>query len=220
MSTERATPTRRPRASREEVVVAALDLLEREGLDALSIRRLAADVGLPPATLYGYFRDKDDLVDAVIDAGMERISTPRLSGPWRRRLRDLVRWLRGELLRRPYLIAARRERPLLSPGALRSTEVGMQILLDAGFSRAEAARAWRSLWELTFGNAAFGGRDGSEADARRTQAALLLLPPDEYPALSSSVAEAASAMVGEDQFEYALARLLDGLEGSLAKRRR
>jgi TetR/AcrR family transcriptional regulator, tetracycline repressor protein len=211
------TARARPRPSRERIAEAALALLDREGLEGLTMRRVAAEAGLPTATIYGYFRDKDELVDAVIDLGASRSPLPETSGPWHAQLRDLMRWLRRGLVRHPDLVKVRLERPILSLGALRLTERGVGVLLEAGFSRAEAARAYQMLFVFTFGSAAFGPHGDPDEHQRKVRATYTLLPPEEYPVLSSSIAEAAAAMSGEEQFEYALERLLDGLESSLRR---
>ena len=183
------------------------------------MRRLAAEAGIPTATLYGYFRDKDELVDAVIDLGARRSPLPELTGSWRAQLGELMRWLRRELLRHPELVKVRLERPILTRGALRLTERGMEILLEAGFPRAEAARAYRLLFVFTFGSAAFDPHSDPDEHERMVRATYTLLPPEEYPVLSSSISEAAAAMSGEEQFEFGLERLLDGLEASLPRRK-
>jgi TetR/AcrR family tetracycline transcriptional repressor len=183
------------------------------------MRRLAAEVGIPTATIYGYFRDKEELVDAVIDVAASRSPLPEVTGPWRAQLRELMRWLRRGLVRHPDLVKVRLERPILSFRALRLTERGMGILLEAGFPRAQAARAYQMLFVFTFGSAAFGPHSDPDEHQRRVRATYTLLPPEEYPVLSSSIAEAAAAMSGEEQFEYGLERLLDGLEASRRRRK-
>jgi TetR/AcrR family tetracycline transcriptional repressor len=217
----RSGPARaqQPRPSREGIAEVALALLERQRLDALTMRRLAAEAGIPTATLYGYFRDKDELVDAAIDLAASRSPLPELTGPWRTQLGDLMRWLRRELVRHPDLVKVRLERPILSRGALRFTERVMGILLEAGFPRAEAARAYQLLFVFTFGSAAFGPHGDPDEHQRQVRATYTLLPPEEYPVLSSSMSELAAAMSGEEQFEYALEQLLDGLEASIRRRK-
>ena len=210
----------RARPSRDEIAEAALAVLDRDGLESLTMRRLAAEVGIPTATLYGYFRDKDELVDAVIDAAASRSPVPEVTGDWRAQVRELMHWLRRGLVRHPDLVKVRLERPILSPRALRLTERGMEILLDAGFPRAEAARAYQLLFVFTFGSAAFGPHSDPDEHQRRVRATYTLLPPEEYPVLSSSIAEAAAVMSADEQFEYGLERLLDGLEASLGRQKR
>jgi AcrR family transcriptional regulator len=217
---EAGTRGNRRRPSRERIAEVALRLLEREGLEALTMRRLSADAGIPTATLYGYFRDKDELVDALIDVAASASPLPEVGGPWRSQVGQLMRWLREQLARHPDLVKIRLERPILSPQALRLTERGMDILLGAGFARGEAALAYQTLFVFTFASAAFLPRGDPDENERRIRAAYTLLPPEEYPALTASLAEAAAALDGEKQFDYGLERLLDGLEASLHPRRR
>lgn len=179
------------------------------------MRRLARALNVTPMALYSYFRDKDELLDAIIDASVNRLSIPEAGGDWREHLTAVMRWLRAELLRHPEIVKLRLARPMLSPGALRLTEAGMAILLSAGLPPAEAAYAYRVLFEFTFGSVAFGPNPGSDEDRRRTQAALTLLPPEEYPALSKTMTEAAAAMAGDEHFDYGLDCLLTGLESRL-----
>jgi AcrR family transcriptional regulator len=201
--------------SRERIIAAALELLEREGLEGLSMRRLAERIGVTPMALYRYFHDKDELLDAVIDAEVSQAPLARLQGDWRRQLADLMRWLRDELMRHPEAVKLRLSRPIQSPGALRLTEAGMQILLKAGFARADAAYAYRTLFVFTFGSVAFGAHADPDQARRQTIAALTLLSPEEYPALASSIDEAAAAMTGDGPFEYGLSCLLNGLQDKL-----
>jgi AcrR family transcriptional regulator len=199
---------RRPALTRERVAGEALRLLDRDGLGALSMRRLAAELGVGTMTLYGYVRDKDELLDAVVDAASAPAETIELEGDWRTRLETLMRALHGALAARPWLVQLRFTRPLLSPGALRLTETAMRVLLDAGFSADEAARAYRALFLHTFACAGFEGATG---DLRGVAATLAMLPADEYPALSGAAVEAVRAMEPDAQFESGLALILDGV---------
>src|SRR5688500_6441543 len=104
--TENSTPEdsvprgRPPQRTREQVVAAAIAVADAEGLDALTMRRLAAELGAGVMSLYTYVRDKDDLVDQMV----EQISAyqPPADGAG---LLDLVRWQRELMLRHPWLPA-------------------------------------------------------------------------------------------------------------------
>src|SRR4051794_17987758 len=102
-------PRRDPRArlDREQVARAALDLLDHNGLEALSMRRLADHLGVGTMTLYGYFANKEDLLDAVIDAAVAEREQPVLEGPWQDQLRELMRASRRSLARHPSLVKVR-----------------------------------------------------------------------------------------------------------------
>ncbi len=204
--------------TREAILAAALELVDREGLAAFSMRRLGQELGVGTMTIYGYFRSRDAILDAVIDAGAEELarSAAAASGEtWRSRLRALMVGLRQRHLAHPAIVELRYRRPLLSPGALEVTEVGMRILRDAGFTKREAAEIYRILFIYTFGFSAFGpGRD-AEADRDRSTEALAALPSEQYPTLVDAAREASATMADPQLFERGLDTLLDGFERRL-----
>ncbi|MDX6697065.1 MAG: hypothetical protein QOE65_462 [Solirubrobacteraceae bacterium] len=213
-----STPNRTPALSRDQVAEAALGLVDAEGLNALSMRRLAGRLGVGTMTLYGYFRDKDDLLAAVVDAAAgDSPEWEERGGDWRAQLARLAHALRDGLERHPSLVQLRLRRPILTPAALRGTELAMGALLEAGLSRLDAARAFRSLFLYTFGFVAFSA--GGSPDELRGQArgALAHLPPEEFPVLHASVEEMARTLSGDDQFEFGLAQLLDGIAARLER---
>ncbi len=213
MRTERATPTRR--LSRDAVARAALAVLDREGREGLSMRRLAADLGVGTMTLYGYFRDKRELLDAVVDVAAEDFAAPALEGTFRERTTAYLEAVRAWLARHPTLVALRGQEAIVRPAAFGVSEHGMRLLLDAGFPPAEAARAFRLLFVHVFGSSAFAPRAPDPAERRRLEAALLTLPEDEFPAMRAAASGAGDALGGDEQFRYGLDRLLDGLEARL-----
>ncbi len=118
---------RPPKHSRTQVVAAAIAVADAEGLDALTMRRLAAELGAGVMSLYTYVRDKDDLVDQMVD----QISAfdPEHEGT---DLLDLVRWQRQLMLRHPWLPDALPTRPLTGPTMLGCLERGLAALAPAG----------------------------------------------------------------------------------------
>jgi AcrR family transcriptional regulator len=215
VSSRSTTRPSRGSLSRQQVAEAALTFIERNGPEALSMRRLAAELEVGTMTLYGYFRDKDELLDAVVDAATAHIAIPSRRGTWKSQIRALMEQIRTALADHPIGILLRLRRPMWSPGALRISEAGVRILREAGFSRAEAARAYRSLFSYTFGFAAFTPREVSEEVKGQALAALAALPQDQYPALIEAKSELAAAVGGDPQFHHGLDLLLDGLEAKL-----
>jgi AcrR family transcriptional regulator len=201
----------RARLSREQVARAALDLLDRHGLEALSMRRLADRLGVGTMTLYGYFRGKDELLDAVVDAAVSDREHVDLEGPWQDQLRTLMRATRRGLGRHPSLVKVRAERPVLRPEALRFAEAGLTILRDAGLSKREAARAFRLLFTYVFGYASFSPDHAAEDARRDSKAATAALPRDEYPTLTDTADELADAMAGDATFDFGLDLIIDGI---------
>jgi AcrR family transcriptional regulator len=197
------------------VAQAALDFLDQHGLEALSMRRLATELGVGTMTLYGYFRSKDELLDAVVDTAVAGRVSPHLEGSWQDRLRQLMRATRSGLGRHPALVKLRVQRPVLRPEALRFCENTMEILREAGFEPGEAARAFRLFFTYVFGFAAFSPAGSEEDAAKRSRQAMRALAPDEYPAMAEASEELALAMAGADTFDFGLDLIIEGLEHRL-----
>ena len=217
MSTGSAhAPDSRLGLSRETIVDGALALLDRDGLDAFTMRRLADELGIGTMTLYGYFRRKDELLDAVVDSGSERIAqrVSEAAGgePWKVRLKALMLGIRESLVAHPGIVELRYRRPLLSAGALTVTELGMRALRDAGFSDREAGRIFRILFVYTFGFCAFGPGPRAAAERDSSVAALKALPADRYPTLVEAAEEASKSMADPSLYEAGLDALLEGLD--------
>jgi AcrR family transcriptional regulator len=192
-------------------------ILEEEGLEAVSMRRLSGELGAGTMTLYGHFRDKDELLDAIVDARAGAAPPPRLRGDWTQRLRQIFGHLHRNLSEHPGLVELRIRRPIATPGAFVITELGMRTLRDAGFPPAEAARAFRTLFVFTFGAAAFSP-PGRAPQARSTVlAAVGALAPEEYPTLAAMGTELADSLDPRGEFETGLEHILDGLKAALAR---
>jgi AcrR family transcriptional regulator len=212
--TQQTTATR-ARLNAEQVAAAALELLDEHGLDWLSMRRLADHLGVGTMTLYGYFRSKDELLDAVIDAAVADREQVELEGPWDDQLRRLMQAVRRGLGRHPGLVKVRAERPVLRPEALRFAEAGLGILRGAGFSRRDAAQGFRLLFTYVFGYVSFSPDQTAEEARRSSRLAAAALPADEYPAIHDSAEELAEAMAGQAAFDFGLDRIIDGLAAHL-----
>ena len=216
-STKRAPGrrARRPRGeiSRERIIEAALASAERGlDLDEITMRELAAKLEVGTMTLYGYFRSKVELIDATFDRASDEVTLPPGTGPWKEQLRALCIEMHRVLRKYPTAVQVRARRPLLGSGVLRSGNAGLGIMLEAGFDKREATRAWRSLFTYTFGSVAFTPESVSAEDKREWSARLASLDAEELPWLADAAPEAAEAMSGPEQFRNGLDLILDGLE--------
>ena len=206
------------RLSREVLVDACIRIADREGPDAVTLRRLGSELGVDPTAVYRHFRDKDELLVAMADRLLRDVLEGFVAtGSWRADLRDLALRARRTYLAHPRLAAlvAAAEAPL--PSESRITELGLGLLRGAGLPDAEAVLAFQAIEGYTAGTSsldAASGIDGGEA-WRRAYAAL---PPDEYPNLSA----VASLMYREDEtgFAFGLDLLLDAIASRVPKRRR
>ncbi|MBU4214414.1 MAG: TetR/AcrR family transcriptional regulator C-terminal domain-containing protein, partial [Actinobacteria bacterium] len=140
------TPTARagkgqPAVTQEALVQAALVVLERDGLDALSMRRVAAELGLQAASLYWHVQHKEELLELMADAALAGLDLSGLDGDWRAQARDLARRYRTLLKSRrdlPRLLAGRF---LVGTNSSRLMEHTLGVFRDAGFSPGGAAAA-------------------------------------------------------------------------------
>jgi AcrR family transcriptional regulator len=202
--------------TRERIAATALELLDREGLAAFSMRRLADELGVGTMTLYGYFRSRHELLDAVTDAAPGLPELGEATGTWRERIVFVSRAMRRYLERHPALVQIRLQGRLVRPRQFRVTEAAVGSLVEAGLPPDEAARAFRLLFTYTFGFVAFSPTATADDARRDVRMALAGLPPDDYPLLSSMVDEAADAAAGDEQYDYGLERILDGIQARVA----
>ena len=203
---------RRGELSRERVLTAGLALLEREGESALSMRRVAAELGTAAMSLYRHVKDKADLVDGVIALALGELSTAPPEGEdWSQRARGWMSALREELHRHPSIVPLLRSNHLLLPAVLAPVEVLLQDLRESGFERAHAAKA---AWELLWFTIAFvlSERLVQDADqpAAITTFAIAETHADELPLIAQALPDLL-ALGGDDIFESGSRHLVDGL---------
>lgn len=144
-------PANGARLSRERILDTAIALVDNDGIEALSMRRIAQQLDVWPMSLYRYFRDKDELIEALGDATAEQVGLPDPDAPWRQQAAELLRGLRAAFARHPGTTGLRVDSPRHTPAAHRISETGLAILRRAGFDEPEAACAWQALLSYTAG---------------------------------------------------------------------
>ena len=131
------------------MVGAAVSVADEAGLDAVSLRRVAARLGVTPMALYRYVEGKDDLLDAIADRLYESLALPDTDAEWWDALAELARSTRRILLARPWA-APLFARPLRGPHAHAVDEALRRALQEAGFSDAEARELHDQLSNMVF----------------------------------------------------------------------
>jgi AcrR family transcriptional regulator len=208
----------RSKLERDRVIVAAKQILDREGIDALTMRRLATELGVAPMTLYSYVHDKDDLLRAVTEEIARELRLPEGNGPWREEMAQLMQALYRVLVANPFIVELRLRGPIVGREALRLNDAGLRILENAGFSKEQAAFGYRSLLVVTYGFAAFGPPADSDADAGVVELAVGELSATDYPHLTAASAQTVATHTGDSGlFEHMLELALDGLETQLER---
>jgi AcrR family transcriptional regulator len=219
----RSARRRRDPISRDMIVDTAIRLLDAGGLDALSMRGIADELGTGPASLYWHVGSKDGLLDLVFDKiigeGLDAIADP-LPGQWREQLKEVARAQRAISLRHPYVVRLSIGRIPLGPNALRYSERLLDILRAGGLPPDLAVRGSHlliatvngfTLDETGVGRDAevTGAAKGHEA-AAMTRDYLASLPADQFP----NVVEMADEFNYADpdgQFELLIDIFVDGL---------
>ncbi|MFJ8039681.1 TetR/AcrR family transcriptional regulator C-terminal domain-containing protein [Kitasatospora sp. NPDC096147] len=205
--------------SRPAIAAAALRVLEREGVHGLSMRKVAAELGVQAPSLYWHVRNKEELLDLLSDALMADAEAPLPEGPWRDQLREYcVRYRRHLLDRRDAAkVVAGRLAP--GPALLRLMDDQLGRLRAAGFSDPDAAMVNYLLGAFVQGfvlqeqgplsaSEAMGASRREAADAAGAQ--LAALPPETFPHLTALAGELTGPAMDE-RFAFGLERLLDGL---------
>src|ERR1700722_16599932 len=210
--TPKRTRAGRAGLSRERVLDAALDLADREGAAALSMRRLGAELGVEAMTLYHYLPNKDALLDGVVERVLTEAGTGPPDGPWDQALTGYARSLRATLLRHPGAVLLVATRPAVTPETLRAAERGLTVLCDAGFPVGQALDTLNALTLFTVAHAAseVSTTAVNSAAAAGSQDYVASLDERDFPLLTL----AARSSAGTDdraRFEFAIATFIRGL---------
>jgi AcrR family transcriptional regulator len=137
---------RRERLNREHILKAALQLAERDGLDALTMRRLGRELGVEAMALYYYFPSKEALLDGIVELLSERIEVPAGGADaWPDGIRRIMRSYRQVAHAHPETFPLLVLRPLATPVAVARAEAALDVLRRAGFDHRTAILAFRTL---------------------------------------------------------------------------
>jgi AcrR family transcriptional regulator len=206
-------PGRPPRLSREAVVTAAEEIVARNGIDALTMRRVARELHSSPMALYRHVRDKDELLVLLLDRLADRLPRPALPGEPRQRLMTLWRLLYDGLDRSPWVVEVLVKGHLMARSVLWVMEEILAAFVAAGLTHDEAAAAYRIAWQLTVGALTIRHGLARTAASGRPRFQLSLLEgvdPAALPTLGTVARSGYWSRQLED-FDQGMAALLDGL---------
>jgi AcrR family transcriptional regulator len=210
---DRRRPGPEPRFSRGELARRALAILDAHGPEGLTMRALAAELGMGTMALYRYFPSKRELMDAAVEIAAQRIELPDpAAGDWKQQLGSLARELFDAGLRHPSLARERFGRALTSPAAMRVTDAAIALLLRAGLSNSDAVAAFKALLLFTLGVAAAAASESGAEGREHVNSRHAAVPAAELPAMAAVTDEFTAALGGDQAFELGLAALLDGIE--------
>lgn len=149
-STHRPARSDRPSLDRDRIVAAAIEMLDEDGIDKLSMRRLGSRLGSGATSAYWHVKNKDELLDLVLDATMGQVPLPT-DKDWTAALRNYAADLRRVVLSHPWLINVFGSRANLGPNALRLSNHLLGVLYAAGLSTAMATQASSAVGAFVLG---------------------------------------------------------------------
>jgi AcrR family transcriptional regulator len=230
---ERPNKGPRPALSLERIVAAAARVAAADGLQAVSMSRVAADLGVSTMSLYRYVGAKDELLALMADLPLE--APPSRRGPeegWRD---GLARWARAELgiyRRNPWVLRIPISGPPVTPNAIAWLEVGLDCLRDTGLEEHEKLSVIllvtgyvrnQGLLQADIAAAQAAGAAPADPEMMASYGRLLarLTDPERFPALHAVLASGAFDEPDEadDDFSFGLERVLDGIETLIDRRR-
>jgi TetR/AcrR family transcriptional regulator, tetracycline repressor protein len=209
MSARRAN---QPQLTREQIVAAALALIDEHGLEGHSMRQLGTALGVDPTSIYHYVPSKSDLYDLLVDAVVEEFDFEALDATLtvRQRLIDVAHEMRRALLVHPKLMPLISTRSMRTPAQLRGVEVLLAILADAGFDDSEAVTAVDLLGAQVFGLVNSWAAHITDAEYHRDERPLRL-SPEEFPHSIRVFADDTNYRGFETEFDLGVRALVDGL---------
>ncbi len=202
--------------SRKVVLSKALSITANEGVQGLTVRRLARDLGVMPNAIYSYFVDKDSLLDAVVDSVYSKVLISGLgSMAWEEALQTVLERLRKALVQHAEIATLMLTRPTLGPHSMKVAEFCLQQIGKSSLNPADSVAAFRALTLYTFGFASVQTprRDSKDLEARSARASevFAVVPAGEFPELRRHAKHMAKHPKDE-HFRRGLAWLIEGIE--------
>ncbi|MBK5222467.1 MAG: TetR/AcrR family transcriptional regulator C-terminal domain-containing protein [Acidimicrobiia bacterium] len=196
------------------ILDAALLVLQEEGADALTMRRVAERLDTGAASLYRHIASRDELVVLLVDdvIGLPK-SNPIQATDWRQRLIRTARNLRGHLLQHRAVVPLITAAQMIGPSSMRGREAVLRYLLADGFDPETAIRIHMTVTHFTVATVQLESRLGARTASERSQLRALFAAQGEHGlSLVSDHAELFAAHESDTEFEFGLAALIHGFE--------
>ncbi|WP_283097383.1 TetR/AcrR family transcriptional regulator [Frankia umida] len=212
---------RPPRTSRADIIAAARRLIDRDGWEKLTMRRLAAEAGTASTTLYHHVRDKDDLLTQLLDDYAEQMSRPAMPADPRERIITAATVIRETLAAWPWVVGVLIQDDRVGRAALWMVEALLAGAIECGCTPEQAVDLYRSIWYYTAGEILVrANRDRQRAEKRGpAQRDDLIRAADatELPHLAA-LGERWASLVSRDTYSLGLRNLVDGFLRNLPDR--
>jgi AcrR family transcriptional regulator len=212
-----ADAPRRDRLDRTRVVEAAIELADRDGIEAVSMRKLGQELGVEAMSLYTHVEGKEDLLDGMADALIATIPAVDTSGPWRPALRRTILAARGVLLRHRWAAKVIESRATPGPSTIAHMDTVARILLQGGLGDDLAHHAMHVLGSRVLGFSQDLYDDKADVDsgvsAEYARQLAMAYPSVGAIALAASHEGGLGGCDDDVEFAFGLDLILDGLEG-------
>ncbi|HEX5204376.1 TetR/AcrR family transcriptional regulator C-terminal domain-containing protein [Paractinoplanes rhizophilus] len=209
----RPRPTRGPKAALtlDQIADAAIAIADAEGLAAVSMQRVAADLGYTKMSLYRYLPGKAEMVAAMLERALAH--PPRLGNPWREALTDWATALLAAYTGHPWALEASSGRRPIGPGEMAWMESALRVLPPglSGAERLDTVATIAGHVRMIVGQVA-------ESDLTAAMGMILRDHAATYPAVVAAISDVAAHGGADNAFAFGLGRILDGLECLLEQR--
>ena len=212
----------RPALSREQIVRVALEMADTEGIDAISLRRIAARLKVSAMALYWYIERKEDVFELMVDAAYGEVPLPEAgSGDWRSQFQEIAVQIRVMMHRHPWFASLIGHRAILGPNALRQSDYLLSIVSQLGFDMTTNV-SLLSMFNAYIVGFVLGEMGEAEAQRRtglsqqewQEQVASYvqeqIIASGRYPHLARSIVEG-EERPADEIFIFGLTRLLEGI---------
>jgi AcrR family transcriptional regulator len=207
---------KRGELSKERILDAALRLADSDGVEALTMRRIADEIGSSPMSLYRHVESRDEILRGLVDRALEPVALDADPGaPWDEQLREIFTGVHRSLLEHPGLIAILATQSVSADRAMRAVESMLASLRAAGFTGDDSVAVVAALQSYTFGFTV-QQRARSADDQRSHLETLRALPAGEYPQIHELAADF-GAWTSQGRFEVGLDWLLAGIRQASAR---
>lgn len=209
--------------NREQIVDAAVRAMRARGYEQMTIRNLAADLGVSPMALYHHVRDKDDLLDEVVDRLLARAWKPRADpADWRAWILEAADKLRRLLVAQPGALHVYLTHPVVSPAAVARMDSVMDVLRQALGDEQSAQRAYAAIHTYTVGFATLEASRSGWHPPQDSQRSTTGTSPrrdrgghHQLPSENPDLVHRLAAYTTSEQFRQGMAYLLDGIGGDV-----
>lgn len=218
---QRTEGKQREKLTRDRVIDAALRIMDDEGLDAVSMRRVGRELGVEAMSLYHHVRDKEDLLLGIRERVLSKFLDPGTDGEWEVRARQAARSWRHILRAHPNIMVliSESKRFEMTSTSMRPTETALRLLREVGLPEDDAVKAFCALGGFIVGFVMFeigvSRASGPDDEPRTPEGLMAALPADEFPCFMESLPYLMQGDI-DQRFEYGLDLLIAGIRSKSA----